>query len=90
MEDTLIRHANLLFASSSYASDLENQILSTENYDREYQILKEKTAKNEQNQLNTDFSPNKQGFLLHKNKLYIPNIAEIKLTVMNELHKRPY
>ena len=36
----LSRHANLLFASSSYESDLENQILSAENYDREYDILK--------------------------------------------------
>ena len=47
MADALSHHANLLFASSSYESNLENQILSTENYDREYRILKEKTTKNQ-------------------------------------------
>ena len=46
--DALSRHANLLFVNNNYESDLENQILSAENIDREYQILKEKTAKNEQ------------------------------------------
>ena len=73
--DALSRHTNLLFASSTYESDLENQILSAENSDREYHILKENTAKNEQNQVKTGFSLNKQGPSLHKNGLYIPNIT---------------
>ena len=47
MVDALICHVNLLFERNNYASNLENQILSVENYDREYQFLKEKTAKNE-------------------------------------------
>ena len=80
----LSRHANLLFASNSYESDLENHILSTGISNKEYQLLKEKTAKNKQNQVKTDFILNQQELLLHK------NIAEIKLTVMDELHKRPY
>ena len=42
VEYALSCHANLLFASNSYKSGLENQILSAENYDREYHILKEK------------------------------------------------
>ena len=81
------RHANLLSTSSNYESTLENQILSGENFDKEYQILKEKTAKNEQNQVKTYFILNKQGLMLHKKMLYIPNIEEIKLIAMNELHK---
>ena len=88
--DALSCHANLLFASNNYEYDMENQILSAENFDKEYQILKEKTAKNEQNQVKIDFGLNKQGLLLHKNKLYIPNTTEIKLIVMNELHKQLY
>ena len=86
----LSHHANLLFPRSSYECDLENHILSVENYDRECRILKENTAKNEQNQVKIDFILNKQGLLVHKNRLCIPNIAEIKLTVMTELHKQPY
>ena len=83
-------HANLLFASSSYKSDLENQILKVENFDKKYQNLKENTTENERNRIQIDFSLNGRGLLLHKNILYIPNVVEIKLTVMNELHKRPY
>ena len=90
MADALSHPTNLLFASSNYESDLENHILSAENSDTEYHILKEKAAKNEQNQVNTDFNLKKQWLLLHKNRLYIPNITENKLTVMDELHKRPY
>ena len=88
--DALIHHANLLFASSSYESDLENKILKEENFDKEYQNLKEKTTENERNQIKTDFNLNGRWLLLHKNILYIPNSEDIKLTVMNELHKRPY
>ena len=90
MANALSRNETLLFGISTYESDLENRILSGENYDREYHILKEKTVKNEQNQVKTDFILNKQGPLLPKNKLYIPNITETKLIVMNELHKQLY
>ena len=37
-----------------------------------------------------DFILNQQGLLLYKNRLYMPNIREIKFTVMDELHKIPY
>ena len=47
--DALSHHANLLFVSSNCEFDLENWILSAESSDREYHILKEKTAKNEKN-----------------------------------------
>ena len=65
---------NLLFASKSYEFDLKNKILSTENFERGYEVLNEKTVENEQNQVKIDFNPNQQGLLLHKNRMYIPNI----------------
>ena len=55
MADSLSHNANLLFVSSNYESDLENQILSVGIFNKEYQILKEKTAKNEKNQIKTYF-----------------------------------
>ena len=73
--DALICHANLLFASSSYESNLENQILSVGNSDKEYHLLKQNTTKNEKDQVKTNFNLNQQGLLLHKNRLYIPNIT---------------
>ena len=36
------------------------------------------------------FSLNKKGLLLHKRRLYTPNSEEIKLIIMDELHKIPY
>ena len=36
--ETLSRTANLLFGRRNYESDMENQIPSTENFHREYQI----------------------------------------------------
>ena len=86
----LSRHANLLCAISSYEYDIGDHILNIGNFDGEYHRLKEKTVKNEQEQVKTNFSLIQQGLLLYKNRLYIPNTREIKLTVMDELHKIPY
>ena len=30
------------------------------------------------------------GLLMYKNRLYIPNIYELKLLILNEVHKGPY
>ena len=43
--DALSHHMNLLFARSNYESDLENQILSARNSDKEYQLLKRSLLK---------------------------------------------
>ena len=88
--DAMSHHVNLLCARSSYEYDLGDQILSKGNFDGEYHRLKEKTVKNEQEQVKIDFILNQQGLLLYKDMLYIPNIREIKLIVMDELHKRAY
>ena len=50
-----------------YQSNLGGHILSTGNSDEKYQSLKEKTAKIEQEQVETNFSLNQQGLLLYKN-----------------------
>ena len=71
--ESLSRHANLLCGSSNYKSDLGGQILNTRNSDGKYQSLKEKTTKNEQEQVKKEFKTNQQGLLLYKNRLYIPN-----------------
>ena len=60
------------------------------NFDKKYQTLKEKTAENERSQIKRYFSMNGRGLLLHKGRLYIPNSTDIKLNVMDELHKWPY
>ena len=38
----------------------------------------------------TNFSLNEKGLMLYKNRLYVHNIPEIKLLILNEVHKIPY
>ena len=38
----------------------------------------------------TDYSFNEKGLMLYKNMLYVPNIPEVKLLILNEVHKSPY
>jgi hypothetical protein len=37
-----------------------------------------------------DLSLDRNGLLRFKNKLYIPYSAELKLTILGEVHKKPY
>ena len=37
-----------------------------------------------------DLSIDKKGLLQFKNRLYIPDSTELKLTVLDEVHKKPY
>ena len=38
----------------------------------------------------TDLSIDKNGVLRFKDRIYIPDSAEIKLTILDEVHKKPY
>jgi hypothetical protein len=46
--------------------------------------------KNEGNIHSTDLSIDKNGLLVFKNMLYVPNDTEFKMMILNELHKNPY
>jgi hypothetical protein len=37
-----------------------------------------------------NISIDKKGLLRFKNRLYIPDSAELKLTILDEVHKKPY
>ena len=60
------------------------------NLTKSIQKLKEKTTENEMNQVKTHLSLNGRWLLLDKSRLYIPNSADIKLIIMDKLHKKPY
>jgi hypothetical protein len=38
----------------------------------------------------TDLRVDRKGLLRFKNRIYIPDLAELKLTVLDEVHKKPY
>ena len=39
--------------------------------------------------MNTYYILNEKGLMLYKNRLYVPNIPEVKLLILNEVHKSP-
>jgi hypothetical protein len=46
--------------------------------------------RNEENIQSTDINIDKSGLLRLKNRLYIPNSTELKMIIIDELHKNPY
>ena len=40
--------------------------------------------------MKTNYNLNEKGFMLYKNRLYVPNISEVKLLTLNEVDKIPY
>ena len=58
--------------------------------DKNYQKLQAKVTENLTESLSTGYSLNEKGLLLYKDILYIPNVPNIKLLILNEIHKTPY
>ena len=81
---------NSIAAISSYKTDLEDKLKEGIRQDPESQNLKEKIIQNTYENVITDYSFNEQGLILFENRLYVPNISEVKLLILNEFHKSPY
>ena len=58
--------------------------------DENYHKLQAKVTENLTRSLSMGCRLNKKGLLLYKNRLYIPNVPNIKLMISNEIHKTPY
>ena len=81
---------SFVVAISSYKTDLEDKLEEGIKHDQEYQNLKEKVTQNISQNIITDYSFNEKGLILFKNRLYVPNILEVKLLILDEIHKSPY
>jgi hypothetical protein len=88
----LRRHANMIYTitRSNYETDLEEKVKIVAEKDIEYQSIKSKLTENQVETEKSDFRLSKNGLLMYKNRLYIPEVEEIKLLILNELHKNPY
>jgi hypothetical protein len=71
-------------------SDLEQRIrtsgVNDENYTKTVAELQNTTTNSDK----PDLSIDKNGLLRFKNRLYIPDSTELKITVFYEVHKKPY
>jgi hypothetical protein len=90
--DALSRRIHGLFEIniSRAERDLEKRIKVASNNDENYIKTVEDLRNNAENLDITDLSLDRNGLLRFKNRLYIPDSAELKLTVLGEVHKKPY
>jgi len=90
--NALSRHANLIYtaAYSSFESDLEDKVRTAAGIDEKYKNLLQKTTENIAENEDSKYKMSKNGLLIYKNRLYIPNSEELKLLILNEMHKKPY
>ena len=89
--DALIRRVHGLFEINinREESDLEQRIRTTSINDGDYTKIMTELQNNTTNLDKPDLRI-KKGLLWFKNRLYIPDLAEIILTVFDEVHKKPY
>ena len=92
MFDALRRNAVTSFVAtiSSYKTELEDKLGEGIKLDTEYQSLKEKVTQNVSKNIIINYDFNEKGLILYKNRLYVPNIPEVKLLILNEINKSPY
>ena len=90
--DALSRNARLNFTVviSTYSIDLEEKLKVGLEQDEIYQKLQAKAKENPIESLSTRYSLNEKGFLLYKDRMYVPNVPKVKLLILDEIHKTPY
>ena len=90
--DALSRNAKLNFTTTinTYNSDLDEQLTEGIKLDEIYQKLQATVKEEPTESLIKGYSLNKNGFLLFKDKLYVPNVPKVKLLILDEFHKTPY
>ena len=83
------RNAKLNFttAISTYNSDLNEQLTEGIKLDEIYQKLQATAKEKPTEGLIKGYSLNKDGFLLFKDRLYVPDVSKIKLLILDEFHK---
>ena len=76
--------------SSQPKSDLLDRVKATTTQDSNYIELLSKIQNPEIKLDRVAFKIDKKGFIWFKDRLYIPNDLEIKLFILNEMHKPPF
>jgi hypothetical protein len=71
-------------------SNIEQMIKVASNNDEKYIKTTTDLQNNAENLDRTYPSLDENGLLRFKNRLYIPDSIELKLTVLDEVHKKPY
>ena len=71
-------------------SDFLDTVKAPSTHDANYNKLCSKIQNNKINLDGAAFKVDQKGFIWFKDRLYVPNVLEIKLFIMNEMHKPPF
>ena len=69
---------------------MEQRIRTTGINDGNYTKMMEELQNSTTDSDKPDLSIDKKGLLRFKNRLYVPDSIELKLTILDEVHKKPY
>jgi hypothetical protein len=90
--DVLNRKVHDLHASaiSMYKTDIKDRILEDANVDLQYRDFVAKLQQSESSQKEEKYTLEADGLLLYKNRVYIPNVQDLKLAILREMHNMTY
>jgi hypothetical protein len=92
LADALSRRVHELHATaiSMYQTDVKRKILEAGNIDLQYREL---VAMLQQGKIlqNIDiYKLGVDGILLHNNRIFVPNVQDLKCIILHEMHNAPY
>jgi hypothetical protein len=90
--DALSRRVHLMHATtvSMHQSKLKSRILDGLVTDRHYLQVKENSQQGDAQQKIKEYEIKEYGFLMHKNRIYVPSYGELRNLVLKEMHDVPY
>ena len=75
---------------SIFQSDLRHRIVNHTVEDELYVQIKDKLQQQSLEKKFEGYKLEEDGLLTYKNRIYIPNVAELRRIVMDEIHQAPY
>ena len=73
-----------------FQPDLRQQIINCNDEDEMYEKLKDKLQQQSLEKKYEGYTFEKDRLLTYKSKMYIPNAADLRRVVMDEIHQTPY
>jgi hypothetical protein len=75
---------------SIYRIEMKDRILEATNTDLQYRILVAKLQQHQRPQTKESYTLGTNGLLMYKNRVYVPNVQELKLAILKEIHNVAY
>jgi hypothetical protein len=90
--DALSKKVHELYATaiSMYQTEMRDRILEAANVDLQYKNLVAKLQQCERPQTKEIYTLGTDDLLLYKNRVYVPNVRELKLAILKEMHNVTY